>query len=72
MGFSGEVRQLADYFAGGATAATKDWSWVDPETNPPSRTAAASWPMGFQNATNVENAPGSARLIGRGWVSDIP
>ena len=72
-GFSGEVAQFADWFAEGTpTAATKDWSWVNPETDPPSRTAATMWPMGFMNATNVENAPTSASLIGRDWINDIP
>ena len=27
---------------------------------------------GFNAATNVENAPTSAKLIGRGWLNDIP
>ena len=66
-----DTEQLPDYFAAGATAATKDWSWVDPETDPPSRTAATEWPTGFGRATDVENAPGSAKLIGRGWIGDI-
>ena len=72
MGMSGGVRQLADYFAAGASGATKDWSWVDPETDPPARTDADMWPQGFDRATNVETAPGSDRLIGRGWLRDIP
>ena len=28
--------------------------------------------QGFNNATNVEDAPGSDKLIGRGWIRDIP
>ena len=28
--------------------------------------------QGFNNATNVENAPSSAKLIGREWINDIP
>ena len=54
-------------------AVSKDWSWVDPETDPPVRlTIMASVSNGFMSATNVEDAPPSADLIGRAWIDDIP
>ena len=70
-GLSGEVRQLVDYFADGIAAPTKDFSWVNSETTPPERTGAAMWASGFSNATNVETAPASAKLLGRAWIADI-
>ena len=27
---------------------------------------------GIQSATNVEDAPSSAKLVGREWIKDIP
>ena len=55
-------------------AVSKDWSWVDPETDPPSRypTIMESVSDGFISATNVEDAPATAKLIGRDWINDIP
>ena len=72
-GTNGDVRQYVDAIAvfDGALA-TKDWSWVDPEPDPFTRSDTATAGMGFNMATNVENAPTSAKLIGRDWLNDIP
>ena len=43
-----------------------------PETDPYTRTNTVDAAQGFNNATNVENAPGTDKLIGRGWLQDIP
>ena len=51
---------------------TKDWSWVMPQTDPYTRVGVDTAGDQFGSATNVENAPSSEKLIGRGWVSEIP
>ena len=73
-GVNGDVRQYVDAMEDGIALPTKDWSWVDPETDPPGRTGVANMEAGtgFENATNVEDAPSSAKLIGRDWINDIP
>ena len=43
-----------------------------PEPDPYTRTTVILAVSGFMNATNVENAPSSAKLIGREWLADIP
>ena len=44
-----------------------------PETDPYTRHHVGTRRKGFNNATNVENAPSSAKLIGRDWIAnDIP
>ena len=43
-----------------------------PEADPYVRVAVGTAGGGFNNATNVEDAPSSAKLIGREWVRDIP
>ena len=49
---------------------SKDWSWVGFADNV---RAAISGSIGhFSGATNVEDAPSTADLIGRGWINDIP
>ena len=57
-----------------SVAVSKDWSWVNPETDPPSRYSDLMMSVsdGFISATNVEDAPPAADLIGRAWISDIP
>ena len=55
-----------------ATTPTKDWSWVGPENDPYTRVVVGSAGTQFMNATNVENAPSSEKLIGRAWIDDIP
>ena len=70
---NGNAREYVDAFAGNTPInPTKDWSWVDPEADPYTRAAVGSAAGGFMNATNVENAPTSAKLIGRDWLNDIP
>ena len=72
-GTNGDVLQYVDAMGEtGIATLTKDWSWVDPEADPFTRHDAADAAQGFNNATNVEDAPGSAKLIGRGWIRDIP
>ena len=51
---------------------TKDWCWVDPEADPYTRHDVTAAAGGFGMATNVENAPSSAKLVGREWINDIP
>ena len=68
-GLSGDVVQYVDAMAEAANP-TKDWSWVLPATNVRADVADAA--QGFNNAVNIENAPGSDKLIGRGWIGDIP
>ena len=73
VGLNGAVEQLADYLNDGISLPTKDWSWVDPEADPPSRiTLSMTWEIGFMSATNVETQPTSADLIGRGWIANVP
>ena len=74
-GTNGEVRQYVDAFINTGTPLAlpgKDWSWVDPETDPFERRPVGTSISVFGSATNVENAPGSAKLIGRSWLNDIP
>ena len=72
-GTSGDAGQYVDAFGvGNQGLPTKDWSWVNPETDPYVRHPIGTAAQGFMNATNVENAPSSAKLIGRDWINDIP
>ena len=62
-----------DFFGDGVSVPTKDFSWVNPETDPPSRNALGNTSdMGFMSATNVENEPTSDKLIEREWIDAIP
>ena len=54
------------------TLPTKDWSWVEAQDDPYTRTDTDGADAIFSNATNIESAPASSDLIGRGWVDDIP
>ena len=70
---NGDVRQYVDAMGdSGITLPTKDWSWVMPEADPYTRVTAGNSGTTFGTATNVANAPSSEKLIGRGWISDIP
>ena len=70
-GLSGDVTQYVDAMsADGVNIPTKDWSWVLPATDV--RVDVADAAQGFNNAVNVEAAPGSHKLIYRGWIADIP
>ena len=71
---NGDVRQYVDAFDTGTPVSlpTKDWSWVNPETDPYTRLATSGASGLFGSATNIENAPNSEKLIGRGWLNDIP
>ena len=71
-GTNGNAREYLDAVAANGSTPTKDWSWVMPETDPYTRTNTVDAAQGFNNATNVENAPGTDKLIGRGWIADIP
>ena len=72
-GTNGNAREYVDAFTGNtAINPTKDWSWVRPEMDPYTRTTVGDAAQGFNNATNVEDAPSSAKLIGREWINDIP
>ena len=68
---SGDVVQFVDAMGGNTVATpTKDFSWVNPATD--ARTDVMGAAQGFATATNVEDAPGSGELIGRGWIRNIP
>ena len=73
-GVNGNVREYVDAFGANDAIAlpTKDWSWVDPETDPYERENVMGSDDEFGAATNVENAPSSDKLIGRAWIDDIP
>ena len=69
-GLSGDVTQYVDAMGGdGVATPTPAWSWVAHATDV--RIDVADAAQGFNNATDVENAPGSDRLVGRGWIRDI-
>ena len=70
---NGNVRDYVDAFgATGVNLPTKDFCWVNPQNDPFTRLSVGGAGQGFMNATNVENAPSSAKLIGRDWINDIP
>lgn len=70
-GLSGDVVQYVDAMGDDSvTTPTKDWSWVNPTTDARNDVTGAA--QGFMSATNVENAPGSDRLISRSWIGEIP
>ena len=73
-GTNGNVVDYVDVIAASdsLTTPTKDWSWVDPESDPYMRFVVSGAATRFMSATNVENAPSSAGLIGRGWIANIP
>ena len=71
-GLNGDPREYVDAMGGNTALPTKDWCWVTIETDPPGRVTAGSALQGFNNATNVETAPGTDKLAGRAWINDIP
>ena len=70
---NGNVREYVDAMGAndGATP-TKDWSWVDVDNAALPRLPVNTSNMGFESATNVEDAPTSEKLVGRAWIPDIP
>ena len=71
MGVNGDVIQFVDAMGDDSvTTPTKDWSWVNPTTD--ARLPVGMAAEGFMSATDIENAPGSATLIGRQWIRNIP
>ena len=71
-GVNGDVGQYVDAFSNSTVnLPTKDWSWVNPETDPYTRNDVGDSAQGFNNATDVETAPGTDRLISRSWIRDI-
>ena len=73
-GTNGNATDYVDVFNGndGIGTPTKDFSWVNPEMDPFTRVTVAMAATAFQSATNVENAPPTADLLGRAWINDIP
>ena len=73
-GVNGDVGQYVDAMGGngGTIDFNEKWSWVDPEPDPYTRTDGKCELTGFEDATNVEDAPSSSDLIGRAWIQDIP
>ena len=71
---NGNAREYVDAMGetSGPALPTKDWCWVNPEVDPFTRYSTSGAGQGFMEATNVENAPTSAKLIGRDWINDIP
>ena len=71
---NGNVREYVDAIATSNSVINpgKDWSWVNPEDDPYTRHEVGEAGNQFGSATNVENAPSSAKLIGREWINDIP
>ena len=75
VGTNGNVIDYVDAVTDMITVSpSKDWSWVSPVNDPPTRNdlSGALTTNGFSQAANVEDAPASADLIGRDWISDIP
>ena len=71
-GVNGDPPQYVDAMAT-TVQVSKDFSWVNPETDPPARlNVGAAVMTGFTMATNVEDAPPTADLIGRKWIDAIP
>ena len=71
-GVNGDTTTYVDAFGVDSIALpTKDWSWVNPEVDPFTRHSVGNAYNGFENATNVEDAPSSADLIGN-WKDSIP
>ena len=48
------------------------FSWVNDMGDPPGRLETSAAYTMFDTTTNIEDAPSTAKLIGRGWVDDIP
>ena len=70
-GVNGNVVDYVDAMGADSVGTpTKDWSWVLPATDV--RVDVADAGQGFDGATDIEDAPGSGDLIGRGWIADIP
>ena len=72
-GVNGNVREYVDAMSTGVTLPTKDWSWVVPENDPYTRVGVSNSATQFGAATNVvSTAPSTDKLIGRGWIDEIP
>ena len=71
-GLSGDPRQYVDAMDDQIADPSKDWCWVTVESDPPGREDITGALNGFNNATNVEDAPVTDKLIGRAWINDIP
>ena len=70
-GVNGNAREYTDAVAALDIDLSKDWSWVDvSEINIP-RIAVSNSNTGFVDAVNVEDAPTSDALVGRGWINSI-
>ena len=72
-GVNGNAREYVDAFAELQTffVPSKDFSWVE-DTATPTRLDLIGATTAFSSATNVEDAPTSAKLAGRAWINDIP
>ena len=73
-GVNGDPRQYVDSFNDPmiSDAPGEKFSWVEDDMDPPGRTDTSDAYMEFDTTTNVEDAPGSGKLIGRAYVDDIP
>ena len=73
-GVSGDAASYVDAFVGGSIteAPGPQFAWVDPDEDPPIRTDTSAAYTTFTTTTNVEDAPVTAKLLGRRWILDIP
>ena len=73
-GVNGDPLQYVDAMDTGVTLPTADWSWVkhDDLSRLPISGGTDNANLGFASAANVEDAPITAKLIGRAWINDIP
>ena len=74
LNLNGSVREYVDAMETGISLPTKDWSWVMPNDDPYVRLTVGSMSADtFASATGVAStAPSTDKLIGRGWINDIP
>ena len=69
---NGDVMTFVDLMVDAGKQPDADFSWVEGDADPPGRVDTSTAHGDFASATNVEDAPSSAKLIGRGWINDIP
>ena len=74
-GLSGDVSQYVDSFIDPPNITeepNEKFSWVEDDTDPPGRVVTMSAYSQFDTTINVEDAPTTAKLLGRAWIDDVP
>ena len=73
-GVNGTVSGYVDAFNDGTLTEPPgpQFSWVDPNEDPPTQTDTGAAYTTFTTTTNVEAAPATAKLLGRRWINGIP